>query len=183
MLANFQPFPHLSTPRIVLREIRLSDDKEVFFERSDAEMNKYIDRAPAKTIEDAHAWINMITGLLADNKSIAWAATLKDSDTLMGGFCLWNFSHERNTAEIGFSLHPQHWGKGYMREIIEAGMQYGFDVMKLDAITACTHPGNRPSLRVLGRAGFKADPDAELQEGEPYEAFILTKEDYYRARS
>src|SRR3954462_15941861 len=111
MHTHFQPFPVLITPRLKLRQITLADDNEVFFQRSDAEMNKYVDRPPARYVNEAREWIGKINKGIAANEWIFWGLTLKDKDTLISVFCFWNLSREKNTAEIGFGLHPQHWGK------------------------------------------------------------------------
>ena len=50
---NFPPFPVLETERYILRQLTLSDDNEIFILRSYKEVNKYLDRPVAKTIEDA----------------------------------------------------------------------------------------------------------------------------------
>ena len=50
---NFTPFPVIHTERLVLREITDEDLPEVFFQRSDPQMMKYVDRAPARSLEDA----------------------------------------------------------------------------------------------------------------------------------
>jgi len=50
---NSQPFPILTTERLTLRQLS-TEDKEVIFKlRSDIETNKYLNRNPSKTIEDA----------------------------------------------------------------------------------------------------------------------------------
>lgn len=159
MHCNFTPFPTLTTSRVVLRQISLEDDEEIFFQRSDKLMNEYIDRPPAASVEDARNWINMISNSVANNEAIAWGVALKDERPLIGGFCLWNLAHETNTAEIGFSLHPEHWGKGLMQEALEAGIRYGFDIMQLQTLEAQTHEQNKRSRALLERNGFRLQPD------------------------
>ena len=50
---SFNPFPVLKTERLTLRQLSIDDDKEIFLLRSDMEANKYIDRDPCGTIEEA----------------------------------------------------------------------------------------------------------------------------------
>ena len=154
MHCNFTPFPTLTTDRMVLRRIDLSDDNEIFYERSDKTINEFIDRAPAATIEDARNWITMISNLMANNEGVTWGLTLKGDPKLMGGFCFWNFSKENNTADAGFSLHPEHWGKGLMQEARDGCIPFGFEVMQLSTIVADTHFNNIRSRKLLERNGF-----------------------------
>ena len=66
MLTNsFTPFPILKTERLTLRQLSVNDDKEIFALRSDKQVNKYIDRAPSNTIEDARKFIHKITDRFA----------------------------------------------------------------------------------------------------------------------
>lgn len=154
MHCNFTPFPILETERLLLRQITLSDDKEIFFQRSDASMNRYVDNPLAKSIDEAREWINKINNFAANNESIAWGVTLKGSPQLIGGFCFWNLSHERNSAEVGFGIYPAHQSRGLMTEILQTAIQYGFNDMQVDTIEAYTHPQNNPSIRVLEKNGF-----------------------------
>ena len=50
---NFKPFLFLRTERFTLRQLTLKDDNEILILRSDKEVNRYLDRPVAKTIEDA----------------------------------------------------------------------------------------------------------------------------------
>ena len=161
MNRNFTPFPVLSTERLVLRQITLDDDKEIFFQRSDKAMNQYVGNPLATSIEDARSWITRINTAISNNESIAWGVTLKDDPKVMGGFCLWNLSEEHNRAEIGFGIFPDHQQKGYMHEVLQVGIRYGFGEMDLGIIEAYTHPQNVASIRVLEKNNFK------LKEGNP----------------
>ena len=55
---NFTPFPVLKTERLILRQLISSDDKEIFALRSNDNVNKYLDRKPSKSIDDAKNFIN-----------------------------------------------------------------------------------------------------------------------------
>ena len=50
---NFNPFPELKMERLQLRKMTLDDADEIFFLRSDPGVMRYIDRIPAKNVEDA----------------------------------------------------------------------------------------------------------------------------------
>jgi ribosomal-protein-alanine N-acetyltransferase len=50
---NFPPFQVLETERFTLRQLTLKDDNEILILRSYKEVNRYLDRPIAKTIEDA----------------------------------------------------------------------------------------------------------------------------------
>jgi ribosomal-protein-alanine N-acetyltransferase len=158
---SFTPFPVLTTERLVLRRVTMNDDKEIFFQRSDEGMNKYVGNPLAQTIDDARAWMEKINTIIDTNEGISWGVTLKGDDKLVGGFCYWNWEKEQEKAEIGFSIYPQHQNKGLMQEILQTGLKFGFEYMELKTIEAYTHPENAASIKVLEKSGFRFKDMAE----------------------
>lgn len=169
---TFTPFPTIETERLILRQLTPEDVNDIYFQRTDRAMNQYILR-PAETLEDARNWITRINNFIAANESINWGIALKDNSALIGGFCYWNMEPENNKGEIGFSLHPEHWGKGLMQETMIATLRYGRDVMKLETIEAYTHPENQRSIKLLERNGFRLVKSPEPGSKEPYAVYLL----------
>jgi len=152
---NFTPFPNLLTERLILRELNLQDDNEIFFLRSDERVLKYLVITPAHSIEEARAFIHKINNGLADKEwAYYWAICLKNEPKLIGTICFWNISKEENKAEIGYVLHPGYQGQGLMQEAIARVLEYGFEKMKLHSIEAVLHPENIRSINLLQRNGF-----------------------------
>ena len=50
------PFPVMETPRLLLRRMKVEDAEEVFFLRSNPEVNKYSLRPLATEIKQAEEW-------------------------------------------------------------------------------------------------------------------------------
>lgn len=71
-----------------LRKINLNDVNEIFFLRSNPEVNKYLIRPLYKEIEEAESFILKSTKDIKANKLFIWAITLKDSTKLIGSICL-----------------------------------------------------------------------------------------------
>jgi [ribosomal protein S5]-alanine N-acetyltransferase len=160
---NFTPFPELKTERLLLRRLTMDDKPEIFFLRSDERVLRFIGREPAVSIEEAVAFIQRISDAVDANESIMWAITLKDNPAkLIGNICYWQLQPENYRAEIGYSLHPDHWRKGIMKEAILKVLEYGFQVLKLHSIEARTSPDNIASAAVLEATGFVKE--AHLKE-------------------
>ena len=156
MKSSFSPFPDLNSKRLSLKQIVNSDREKVFFLRTDSEVNKFIYRpSPHKTITEAEEFIEMITEGTENGKNVNWAIRFHDSDEMLGSLCLWNFSDDRKTAELGYDLNPEHHKKGIMSEAIKTVLNYGFQELKLDQIEAFTHRENEASVRLLIKSGFK----------------------------
>jgi ribosomal-protein-alanine N-acetyltransferase len=151
---NFDPFPVMVTESLVLREMTEADAPEVFIMRSHPEVVKYVDRAPAVSVDEALQFIRMIQGHLTDGKGICWAITLKGSDTLIGTVDIWRISPEHFRAEIGYALLPQHHGSGIMKEALRAALHYGFHTMHLHSVEANVNPANTASIKLLERMDF-----------------------------
>ncbi|MCD6064771.1 MAG: Streptomycin 3-adenylyltransferase [Flavipsychrobacter sp.] len=64
------------------------------------------------------------------------------------------FVPEVNQYELGYSLLPEYWGKGYATEIANGLLEYAFNMLNLDSICARTIPGNDGSDNVLHKTGF-----------------------------
>ena len=152
---NFTPFPVLSTKRLFLRKLTLHDTPEIFIQRSDPCIRKFINRPPAKNLEEAKEWIEKILLQEANNETINWAIVPKNGVKLIGSICLWNIERENYLAEVGYSLHPGCFGKGLMSEALSAIVEFGFKKIQLQRIDAYTHKNNIASIKLLEKTGFR----------------------------
>jgi ribosomal-protein-alanine N-acetyltransferase len=151
---SFTPFPFLSTEHFNLRNLLPQDENEIFALRSSDEINKYLDRPKANTIDDARNFIKKIINGIEQNEAIFWVVTPKNEKRFLGSICLWNISREDAMAEIGFELLPENHGKGIMQEVIPRVIRYGFDEMKLETIEAELSPRNLKSVSLLEKNNF-----------------------------
>ena len=152
---NFKPFPILRTGKLTLRQLVSSDDNEIFALRSNENVNKYLDRKPSKSIEDAKTFIQTINENIQSNNSIYWAITLNGINKLIGTICLFDFSTDNSKAEIGYELLPEFQGKGIMQEAISKVIDFGIQHIGLNSIEAYTHSENQSSTRLLEKFNFK----------------------------
>lgn len=83
----------------------------------------------------------------------------KTSGSIIGrcGIHNWNDAHKR--AEIGYVMTDKSFrNKGLMSEAVEAVLNYGFNVLKLNRIEALVGRNNISSLKIMRKFGF-------IQEG------------------
>ena len=109
---NFTPFPTVTADEFILRQLKIEDENEIFILRSDERVLKYLGKAPAKSIDESRQFIEKINGGISENIWIYWAVSRKYNPGLIGTICLWNFSEDNTTAEIGFELLPDSSGRG-----------------------------------------------------------------------
>ncbi len=154
MQTHFSPFPTLTTERLELRQLTLADAPEILLQRSDPRILQFIEIEKAVTVADATAFIKKIEANVAAGKGPYWALCPKGETKLVGTICLWNLDLEKHTAEVGYSLHPDHWGRGFAMEALAAVVDFGFAKMGANILEAFPNAENRPSIRLLEKSGF-----------------------------
>ena len=177
---SFSPFPILNTNRLTLRRLDLSDNQELLFLRTNDKINKFIDRPKPKSIGEVNDFIHKINNGMNNNKWIYWSITLKDNPKLIGTICLWNFSDDNKTAEIGYELNPLFHRKGIMDESLKTIVEYGFKFIGLDSIEAYTHKDNFSSTTLLLNNHFIQVSKRKDKENINNVIFILDKEIYLK---
>ncbi|MDQ4090204.1 MAG: GNAT family N-acetyltransferase [Actinomycetota bacterium] len=86
-----------------------------------------------------------------------WAVELKADGRLAGytGLAIPTWLPQVLPAvEVGWRLHPDHWGRGLATEGGAASLRYGFEELGLDRIIAIAMPDNVASLRVMAKLGM-----------------------------
>lgn len=166
---KFTPFPELKSERIFLRNIIAFDCEEILFLRSNKTINKFIERPESrqtKNLSDAIKFINELNQFVEHDISIAWGITFEDSPKIIGTICLWNFSQNNKTAEVGYDLDPKFHRKGIMSEALKMIIEFGFKKLKLDKIEAFTHIANESSKILLEKNGFYLQAERKDSDNE-----------------
>jgi [ribosomal protein S5]-alanine N-acetyltransferase len=167
---NFNPFPELNTTRLLLRRLTDADVPGLFEIRSDERVMRYIGREPAQTPDEIEKLIQQVNEGLDKNEAILWGIALKENpQQIIGTICFWNMQPHNYRSEIGYLLHPDHWGKGIMKEAIRVTIEYGFATLGLHSIEARTHADNKASSFLLEKTGF-------VKEGH------LKEDSYFRGK-
>lgn len=152
---TFTPFPVLKTERLTLRQLVINDEQEIFSLRSDIEINKYLDRQIANTIDDARNFINNVNENISKNDSLYWAITFGNKNILVGTICLFSFSEENDKCEIGYELLTHFQGQGIMKEAVQKVIDYAFNTIKVQKIDAVFHRNNQSSIKLLEKFSFR----------------------------
>lgn len=152
---NFSPFPVLTTERLTLKQLSVDDQQNIFSLRSDAAINKYLDREPCKTTEDAINFINRVNENIKKNNSLYWAITLTATNTFAGTICLFCFSDENEKCEIGYELLTNFQKQGIMQEAVKKVIDYAFNTIEVKKIEAFFHTDNQESVKLLEKFSFR----------------------------
>jgi RimJ/RimL family protein N-acetyltransferase len=112
---------------------------------SDARAMRYWSTPPHATLAQSRAWLaSMVEVPPGRNADFV----IEHEGFVIGKAGCWRM------PEIGFILHPDHWGRGLAREAVGAVVDHVFAEFDLPAITADVDPRNRASLALLDRLGF-----------------------------
>lgn len=68
------------------------------------EINEFLGRQICETNEEAISFINKVNNNYKEGNSFYWAITLTETNTLVGTICLFDFSTENDSCEIGYEL-------------------------------------------------------------------------------
>lgn len=117
------------------------------------------------SVESSRQWIRQNVG--------KYAAIEKSSHKLigMGGLTPWNLDGE-SLIDLTYRLRSSAQGQGYGKELALALIDYGFQKLDLDQITATITPDNLPSKILAERLGMKFDHRIQLL-GVPTDLYRL----------
>jgi ribosomal-protein-alanine N-acetyltransferase len=132
----FTRFPVLTTERLTLRKLRISDAKTLYPLYSDTEAMKYYGHAHHQRLEDTEALLKRLEERYQAHEGIRWGVTLHGDDTVLGTCSLHHFDLGHRHVETGYDLHPAYWGKGIMKEAMIAVLSYSFHELDMHRIEA-----------------------------------------------
>lgn len=147
-------FPILKTDRLTLRRLSINDYQDVFDLRSDPEINKFLGRQSCKTTEDAKNFISSINENIEKGGAYYWTILVTETKEIAGTVCLFAFSDEQNSCEIGYELKLKFQKQGIMQEAVEKVIEYVFQTLKFKKINAFTHFENQNSINLLLKLNF-----------------------------
>ncbi len=175
---------HLETPRLLIREIELTDVDDFYEMDSDPEVHKYILQSPVQSKDEIVEVIKMLQKQYKDNGIARWAVTDKVSGEMIGWCGIKFYTDElnghQNFYEHGYRFKQKHWGKGYATESSKAVLDWAFEHLDTDTIYAITDLGNEDSIHVLTKLGFELKEVFKYDENLECNWFELRKSDWMK---
>ena len=142
------------TDRLILRTLTEFDSFEVLGIRSHPVINQFLHRDSPRNTFEALDFILNIQRKSANGEIFFLGIALQNNPELIGTICLWNFSSDRKTAELGYELLPEYHGKGIMSEAVTFILNFGFEDLNLSKIEAFTNKNNLNSIQLLQKFNF-----------------------------
>lgn len=147
----------LITERLELRPFEENDFEAVHSYAGNLDNVKYMIWGPNSEDETRKFIVEAIEKWRGDPVTqYDFAIILKDTGRLIGG-CGIYLNEERDTGMLGWILHMDYWKKGYMPEVGETLICFGFEDLKLHRIYATCNANNYGSYRVMEKCGMRRE--------------------------
>ncbi len=136
--------------RVLLRAPRASDAGWVFSDYAqDPEVTRYLSWRPHTSLHQTEAYLAEIVTDWGQRRS-PWVLERRSDGRPLG---MLRATQTGPQAELGYVLAREHWGQGYVSEVVAALKERGL-ASGLQRITALVDVENSSSARVLEKAGF-----------------------------
>jgi len=161
----------IKSKEFTLRPPKLSDAKNIYLLQQDKEAKRMFVYVP-NSIEKVR-------------KDLVFERKRKDRDRLVidiGGEAVGDIGITMIVpnlkGKIGYWIAKEYRGKGLMTKVVKLATDHWFKKYKLRRIYANTRPFNKPSARVLEKAGFKLEGLIRkdvLKDGKYYNNLLFAK--------
>lgn len=98
---------------------------------------------------------DFISAMLSEDKNQTFAFAITIDNKTIGSIGVFRQGNiHKQTAELGYYIAEEYWGKGIMTEAVKQACEYVFDKSDIIRIYAEPFAYNTASCRVLEKAGF-----------------------------
>lgn len=152
--------PTINTSRLVLRPFCVEDADAVQRLAGERDIADTTLRIP-HPYEDgmAEAWIETHQPGYEDGSQATFAIVTAGHQELIGAIGL-TVNRQFDKAELGYWIGKPYWNQGYATEAAEAVLEYGFDDLRLNRISARHLARNPASGRVMSKVGMRLEGKA-----------------------
>jgi RimJ/RimL family protein N-acetyltransferase len=145
------------TARLVLRAMTDEDVDDIHAYQSRSDVCRYLPFAPRSRDEVAEKIAKYSTALVLGGDGDFWQLAIErasDPGHVIGDFYFTVPQAANATCEIGWTLHPDHTGSGYMTEAAHAMLTIAFNDLGLHRAGARLDPRNHRSAALCERLGM-----------------------------
>ncbi len=145
----------IETERLVLRVRTVVDVMDIFDYASRPDVSYPAGFPPVKTLEDEIYYLEHILPERNEKNNLpaGYGIVVKGTGKVIGSVDF-NHRHEDDVLEIGYILHPDYWGLGYVPEAACTLINLAFKKLNLHKIELTCFGHNIKSQRVAEKLGF-----------------------------
>ena len=185
-LKRFIYIPTLLSGSIKLRRILKTDIEDVYEYASDPLTSEFLLWSPHQTKGFTKKYLEHIDKKYKRGEFYDWGVEYEGKMIGTCGFT--SFSIENNSAEIGYVLNKEYWGRGIAASCARMVMEYGFSELDLNRIEAKYMVENDSSRRVMEKCLMK--PEGVLRSSvycknsyKDIGVYSILRDEYFRFRA
>lgn len=151
--------PRITTPRLLLRELRSADFDAYAENMADPVATKFL----SGTVDRRTAWRLFLaaTGSWIVHRAGWWSLEVRETGVAIGE--VGAFLRETSPDfEIGWTLYPRFWGQGYATEAAKAALAYTFESHGAKRVIAHITALNTASVAVSQKLGMTYETDVDF---------------------
>lgn len=147
-------YMEIKTERLLLCPVTREHRLSTFAYAGDRDSNRYMMFLPYDSMEETAAAIDdAIAQWHSEFPERLEFAIISEAGHI-GGITLY-YLEDRTNGELGWVMHRDHWGRGYITEAALALMDYAAKDLGIRRMIACCDSENNASRRVMEKLGMK----------------------------
>lgn len=140
----------------MLRPFRLEDVDAMHACYGDADAMRFWNRPAHRRRSETERVVRRCMAFTPARR-LVWAVAEAGSDRCLGMVNYHNADMKHRSAEIGYIVAPEWWGRGVAGEAVGAVLGHCFGVAQLHRVQAVIDPENVASRRLVERFGFRLE--------------------------
>jgi len=122
---------------------------------SSKKVTRYMTWEPYKQKEDVVPYISMCINNYSKADYMNWVIQLKENNQAIGNIGVVEIRKDISQATIGYCLGESYWHKGIMSEAFTRVIQFLFEEVDINRITATHDTRNPNSGKVMAKCGLR----------------------------
>jgi len=171
----------LQSKRLTYIRYTSNDFEEYKRQAMDPEVMKYINGKPCTEEEAKEKWQKIMTANSMDDILGYYSVRFTENNEILGLAKLLYYGSENGfkdgketgTAEVGYALFPEFWGKGYATEITKFFTEFAKSFDRIKEVVGIINPENKASKRVLEKCGYILDSNEMFNSASPAEWYKI----------
>ncbi|HEY0667967.1 MAG TPA: GNAT family N-acetyltransferase [Sphingobacteriaceae bacterium] len=144
-------FDTLSNNKVILHNLSVEDADSFYKIYTHPALTVNFDESPVLSNETATEFTERISSLCD------YIFTIRPTDQpnlIIGDCALHHWDKENKEIEIGGSLFPEYWGKGYMQAAFELLSEFAKQQLGVKILIGATKTTNSQAIRLVEKMGF-----------------------------
>lgn len=173
---------YITTERLTIRPITPNDVSDIHKYASDKSITMMM-FLPNESLDEAKIFVEYAVNEWNKSEPNDREYVIIFNEKIIGGINL-EYSKDKKSCEIGWTIHNQYRNKGFATEAANALLKYAFNTLKVDKITAHCDSKNIASEKVMKKLkmklvsnnGTRYYPKTGITSGEYL--YSVTKKEY-----